>query len=209
MMIIKAHPLMEVLGYLATIMLDVLNGAVPGTILRVVAVLRLAASVPPAIVSSISVFELCVRFRGLCNPLPFYSLALFSIFFTLYILAESESIYFYMNDLPIIQKAYDLIKWYVPILERLPQRHRFTLGERITNELYDLLEGLITARYAKHKLPQLEDLNTRLEILRHQTRLLLDFELIAVNRYEFAGKAINAIGTDLGGWIKQQRQGTT
>jgi hypothetical protein len=92
MMIIKAHPLMEVLGYLATIMLDVLNGAVPGTILRVVAVLRLAASVPPAIVSSISVFELCVRFRGLCNPLPFYSLALFSIFFTLYILAESESI---------------------------------------------------------------------------------------------------------------------
>jgi 23S rRNA-intervening sequence protein len=114
-----------------------------------------------------------------------------------------------MNDLPIIQKAYDLIKWYVPILERLPQRHRFTLGERITNGLYDILEGLITARYAKHKLPQLESLNTKLEILRHQTRLLLDFELIAVTRYEFASKAINAIGTDLGGWIKQQRQGAT
>jgi hypothetical protein len=42
-----------------------------------------------------------------------------------------------MNDLPIIQKAYDLIKWYVPILDRLPQRHRFTLGERIINGLYD------------------------------------------------------------------------
>jgi hypothetical protein len=114
-----------------------------------------------------------------------------------------------MNDLPIIQKTYDLIKWYVPILGRLPQRHRFTLGERITNGLYDLLEGLITARYAKHKLTQLEHLNTRLEILRHQTRLLFDFELIAIHRYEFAGKAINAIGTDLGGWIKQQRQGST
>jgi hypothetical protein len=58
----------------------------------------------------------------------------------------------------------------------------------------------------KHKLTQLESLNTRLEILRHQTRLLFDFELIAIDRYEFAGKAINAIGTDLGGWIKQQRQ---
>jgi hypothetical protein len=110
-----------------------------------------------------------------------------------------------MSDLPIIQKTYDLIKWYVPILGRLPQVHRFTLGERISNGLYDLLEGLITARYAKHKLTQLESLNTRLEILRHQTRLLFDFELIAIHRYEFAGKAINAIGTDLGGWIKQQR----
>jgi ABC-type transport system involved in cytochrome bd biosynthesis fused ATPase/permease subunit len=110
-----------------------------------------------------------------------------------------------MNDLPIIQKTYDLIKWYVPILERLPQRHRFILGERISNGLYDILEGLITARYAKQKLSQLERLNTKIEILRHQTRLLLDFELIAVARYEFASKTINAIGTDLGGWIKQQR----
>jgi hypothetical protein len=114
-----------------------------------------------------------------------------------------------MSDLPIIQKTYDLIKWYVPILDRLPRTHRFILGDRIICGLYDLLEGLIDARYDQHKLPKLERLNSRLEILRHQTRLLLDFELIAVQRYEFAGKALNAIGTDLGGWIKQQRQKDT
>jgi hypothetical protein len=34
------------------------------------------------------------------------------------------------TDLPVIQKAYDLVKWYVPILNRLPRDHRFTLGER-------------------------------------------------------------------------------
>ncbi len=28
------------------------------------------------------------------------------------------------NDLPIIQKTYDLIKWYVPILGRLPRDHK-------------------------------------------------------------------------------------
>jgi hypothetical protein len=26
-----------------------------------------------------------------------------------------------MEELPIIQKTYDLIKWYVPILNRLPK----------------------------------------------------------------------------------------
>jgi hypothetical protein len=39
----------------------------------------------------------------------------------------------------------------------------------------------------------------------HQSRLLLDFQLISVGRYEYAVKLINAIGQDLGGWIKQQK----
>ncbi len=79
----------------------------------------------------------------------------------------------------------------------------------MVNGLYDLLEGLIQARYAQEKLPELQTLNSRLDILRHQTRLLLDFNLIAANRYEYAGQLLNGIGTDLGGWIKQQRKRVT
>lgn len=45
-------------------------------------------------------------------------------------------------DLPVIQKTYDLVKWYIPILNRLPRDHRFTLGERMINGLYNLLENL-------------------------------------------------------------------
>ncbi|MBH8564088.1 diversity-generating retroelement protein Avd [Nostoc sp. CENA67] len=113
-----------------------------------------------------------------------------------------------MSDLPIIQKTYDLIKWYVPILNRLPRNHRFLLGNRIITELYEVLDILITARYAKHKLTQLESLNSRLDILRYQTRLLLDFNLIKTERYEYAQKLLNDIGNDLGGWIKQQKKQT-
>lgn len=113
-----------------------------------------------------------------------------------------------MQELPIIQKTYDLIKWYVPILNRLPRDHKFMLGDRMITRLYELLEGLIQARYSSDKLPQLKTLNSHLDILRHQTRLLLDFQLIEVRRYEYAGQLINAIGSDLGGWIKQQRPTT-
>ncbi|MBD2214691.1 diversity-generating retroelement protein Avd [Nostoc linckia FACHB-104] len=95
--------------------------------------------------------------------------------------------------------------WYVPIIERLPKIHKFTLGDRIINQLYDLLEGLVKAKYAKDKLPQLESLNTQLDILRYQTRMLLDFEKMSVERYEYAIKIIDEIGTELGGWIKKQR----
>lgn len=109
-----------------------------------------------------------------------------------------------MNELPIIQKTYDLIKWYVPILNRLPRDHKYILGERIITGLYDLLEALIIAKYAAEKLEQLQSLNSKIDILRHQTRLLLDFELIKVQRYEYVTQLINDIGTNLGAWIKQQ-----
>ena len=56
-----------------------------------------------------------------------------------------------MEELPIIQKTYDLIKWYVPILNRLPKAHRFILGDRMINGLYDILDDLIIARYGKEK----------------------------------------------------------
>lgn len=109
------------------------------------------------------------------------------------------------DELPIIQKTYDLIKWMVPIIDRLPKTHRFTLGNRITEELYNLLDGLITARYARSgKLSALQALNTRLQVLRYQCRLLLDFQLISIKRYEYAHRQMDDIGKDLGGWIKQQ-----
>jgi len=78
-----------------------------------------------------------------------------------------------MEELAIIQRTYDLIKWYVPILHRLPKAHKFTLGERMTNGLYNLLEDLIVARYSQEKLTRLEAINSKLDILRYQTRLLL------------------------------------
>jgi hypothetical protein len=110
-----------------------------------------------------------------------------------------------MEELPIIQKTYDLIKWYVPILNRLPKDHKFMLGDRMIARLYDILETLILARYSAEKLSYLESLNSQLDILRYQTRMLLDFQLISLDRYEFAGQQINDIGTDLGGWIKHQQ----
>jgi hypothetical protein len=113
------------------------------------------------------------------------------------------------NNLPIIQKTYDFVKWYVPILNKLPRNHKFLLGDRIVVGLYELLENLILARYERNKLERLLMLNSKLDVLRHQSRLLLDFQLVNSQRYEYISMRINDIGTELGGWIKHQRQKTS
>jgi hypothetical protein len=109
-----------------------------------------------------------------------------------------------MTELPIIQKTYDFIKWYIPHLNKLPREHKFALGDRMIKELYTILESLIRVRFAKSKAEQLQTINTELDVLRYQTRLLFDFKLLPIKQYEYASNAINDIGTDLGGWLKQQ-----
>ena len=72
---------------------------------------------------------------------------------------------------------------------------------------YGLLDGLIRARYARETLSMLEFLNTELEVLRYQTRLCRDFDLLDVRRYAYVSTLTNGIGEHLGAWIRQQCKG--
>ncbi len=111
-----------------------------------------------------------------------------------------------VTELPIIERTFDLIKWYIPILNRLPKQHKYILGDRIAVNLYDLLDGLILARYASNKSAILDGLNTKVDLLRYQSRLLLEFGCIYSERYIYASQLLTEIGKELGGWAKQQRQ---
>jgi hypothetical protein len=113
------------------------------------------------------------------------------------------------GELPIIQATTDLIRWFVPLLNRLPRDHRFGLGDRLVSGLYDLLEGLVTARYSSVKLPRLESLAANLDLLQIQTRLLHDFHLIDERRYEHASRLLDGVGRQLTGWIGQRRRHET
>lgn len=72
--------------------------------------------------------------------------------------------------------------------------------------LYSLHERLILARYDRERIKRLELLNGMTDVLRHQTQLLRDFQLISPERYRHAAGLINAIGSEIGGWLKQQRR---
>jgi hypothetical protein len=112
-----------------------------------------------------------------------------------------------MQELSIVQKTYDLIKWYVPLINRLPRDHKFQLGNRIVETLYKFLESLIEAKYSRQKQAKLEGLNVSLSVLRYQTRLLFDFSLFSARRYEYVSNRIDEIGNELGGWLKQLQKG--
>jgi hypothetical protein len=70
-------------------------------------------------------------------PLALLPFALFSFTLALFAVGDRITKLTSMSELPIIQKTYDLIKWYVPLLNRLPRDYKFQLGNRMVGGMYD------------------------------------------------------------------------
>ena len=108
------------------------------------------------------------------------------------------------GELLVIQKLYDYLIWVSPIINRLPRDKKYTIGDRLLNRLYDVLEDLIKAKYrSRNKLELLEQANVGLEIVRFYQRLILSDNLWNRKRYQFASKSVNDMGKLLGKWAIQ------
>jgi len=108
------------------------------------------------------------------------------------------------QELTIITKVYDFILWALPHISRFPRDRRFVLGERMETCLFDLLDFLLEAKYARAKKACLREANVRLQRLRFQWRLCHDFNIIKTKSYEYACRCLDDIGKELGGWLKSE-----
>lgn len=115
------------------------------------------------------------------------------------------------NELPVIERTYDLVKWFLSHLAKFPRSHRYSLGQRIESRLYDVMEQLIRAKYAPRgaKLPHLSAINLDLEVLRFLCRLADVLALLPHKSHEYAARELNEIGRLVGGWMRQQRQASS
>jgi hypothetical protein len=106
------------------------------------------------------------------------------------------------REVDAITKLYDLILWIIPKLQEFPRSQKFLLADRIECILLDILGHLIDAAYTKKKEAPLRTANLSLEKLRYLIRLSKDLKLLNLKSYEFISKAIDGIGSSVGGWLK-------
>lgn len=119
------------------------------------------------------------------------------------------------DSLLVIDRTYELVKWFLNHLGRFPRSHRYTLGQRIEQRLYDVMEGLIRARYASGRIrsQELASVNLNLEVLRFLTRLADELAMLPHRSHEYAVREMDEVGRMVGGWLKQiqraERSSTT
>jgi hypothetical protein len=70
------------------------------------------------------------------------------------------------NELPVIQKTYDLLRWASERVGRFPRPHRHILSEQLPGGLHDLFDLPLEAKYTHDRGPLLERANRLVERLR-------------------------------------------
>ncbi|MDA1053035.1 MAG: diversity-generating retroelement protein Avd [Planctomycetota bacterium] len=112
------------------------------------------------------------------------------------------------TEMKVIEKTYDLVVWSCQHIGKFPRSHRFTLGDRLEQRLYQVLEMLLRAKYDRERLVLLQQANLELELLRFQFRLAKDLKCLSIDSYGSASRSVNEVGKLVGGWIKQSAPAT-
>lgn len=108
------------------------------------------------------------------------------------------------DDLPILQKMYELYKVFYQYAVNFPKKDRFGIGQRCENQILDLVEWTIKASKSRRENKQaiLYQISLQLDTLKIFIRLMKEIRTIDLKKYTIIQGHINEIGKMLGGWIK-------
>lgn len=110
-----------------------------------------------------------------------------------------------MKNETILLKAYELLKYLIPVLKKFPRDQRFQLADRMQTLASEVLERLIEAYYlpaGARKKENLEQVNIKLEMLRYYIRLCYESGFYSSLKMQEINVHINEIGRMTGGWLK-------
>jgi len=110
----------------------------------------------------------------------------------------------FQNDVPIVQKVYDLYKLFYEQIDHLPKKSRDVLTKKIEQLIIELLELLSTAGSSSSstKTQYLNRASIKLDFLKILIRMLYELKTINQPKYLELENHLQEIGKMLGGWIK-------
>ena len=107
------------------------------------------------------------------------------------------------DELPIIQKTFDMLLWLIPKIDQFPRKQKYLLGERIERTALDFMASLQKAKYyGSKKKGKLLEAHVIFEQFKTLVRLAVGLQLLPVQKYEYLSQFIVEIGKMLGGWMK-------
>ncbi|MGB4205357.1 MAG: four helix bundle protein [Bacteroidales bacterium] len=108
------------------------------------------------------------------------------------------------TELPVYKLGYDLL---IEIYERtktLNREYKYTIGERLKNEVFELLINIYKANKSKKttRLDYIEEARQHLEIIRLLLRVLRDLRIIGVKGFVFIDVKVEELSKQLTSWYK-------
>jgi len=108
-----------------------------------------------------------------------------------------------MDNIAIINKVYDILKWIIPKIEKFPRTQKFVLGDRLENSLLDLQQMLLVALKADNKKQILALADAKLAEIKMLARLTTELEYISLGQNRYLMAELVECGKMLGGWRRK------
>ncbi len=111
-------------------------------------------------------------------------------------------------DIPILRRAYDLYRAFHGLRGIVSKADRYTLWQRVENLILDVLEQILLASQVSKskKLPHLERVSAKLNMLRLFLRLAKDTKVLDIKKCLQLQEIVDEIGRMLGGWMKSVKE---
>ena len=108
-------------------------------------------------------------------------------------------------DSPVVLvKWYDYAKWVLERVESFPKNQKYVLGQRLSNQVMEVLEGLVEAAYSREKRDLLATVNRKMEVVRWTVRMCKDRNLLSASQFTHSARCLNECGKMVGGWWKAE-----
>ena len=108
------------------------------------------------------------------------------------------------NDIPVLNKSYELYKLFHEYRKVIPKQDRFTIYERSEHVMLGTIELLLEASYGDktRKVLLLERASVKLNVLRFLIRLMKETKTFDLKKYTALQAMIDEIGRMIGGWMR-------
>ena len=108
-------------------------------------------------------------------------------------------------DIPIVHALYESYKTLHLLVEKFPKTARYSLGQKCTTYLLDILEYVLLAaasREIEEKMQSVKMASAKLDTLKILIRLCKDCRCISEKQYQQFSSQLHTVGKMIGGWIK-------
>lgn len=113
------------------------------------------------------------------------------------------------DNLPVYKAAYDLLLRVYGLGQHWARDIKFTLGERLKNELYDVLLFIYQANATFEKSMLIEQARLGITRVKIEIRLLHDLKQLSIKQYAGLSQMSESVSKQLAAWSKSQKSKQT
>lgn len=111
-----------------------------------------------------------------------------------------------MEDLIILQKAFEMMEYGYTALAQYPKSEKFALVVDIKRCMHKILEKIIEANKKYYKKTTLQELDVEIMKLKAYLRLSYNLKFLPSKKYEIWSSKSVELGRMVGGWIKSTKK---